>query len=167
MEYAKASPDDILIRITIHNRASEAAKLDLLPTLWFRNTWSWENGYEHDLPKPSLSLVNPRQIVAEHATLGRFRFEAEAAPGARPRGSLPKTKRTLHANPGPPPVRRLAKDAFHQRVVQGSWMPSIPAARDQVRTWYALEIPAQKQCHRSPAVDRGWNSGAGAILCGL
>src|SRR6187200_2217903 len=40
VEYAKAAPDDILIRITVHNRGSEAARLHVLPTLWFRNTWS-------------------------------------------------------------------------------------------------------------------------------
>src|SRR5437899_2893489 len=42
VEYAKAGPEDILIRLTISNRSSEAATLDLLPTLWFRNTWSWK-----------------------------------------------------------------------------------------------------------------------------
>ena len=42
VEYAKASPEDILARITVINRAPEAAELDLLPTLWFRNTWSWQ-----------------------------------------------------------------------------------------------------------------------------
>ena len=50
VEYAKAGPDDILIRITAHNRGPEAARLQLLPTLWFRNTWSWKEG----APKPSL-----------------------------------------------------------------------------------------------------------------
>ena len=41
VEYAKASPEDILIQITVHNRGPEAATLHVLPTLWFRNTWSW------------------------------------------------------------------------------------------------------------------------------
>ena len=41
VEYAKEGPEDILIRITVHNRGPEAARLRLLPTLWFRNTWSW------------------------------------------------------------------------------------------------------------------------------
>ncbi len=40
VEYAKASPEDILIQITVHNRGPEAATLHVLPTLWFRNTWS-------------------------------------------------------------------------------------------------------------------------------
>ena len=44
LEYAKANPEDILIRITVYNRGPEAARLQLLPTLWFRNTWSWKAG---------------------------------------------------------------------------------------------------------------------------
>ena len=44
VEYAKADPEDILIRITVHNRGPEAARLHVLPTLWFRNTWSWGDG---------------------------------------------------------------------------------------------------------------------------
>lgn len=49
VEYAKASPDDVLARITVHNRGPEAARIDLLPTVWFRNTWSW--GYPAQKPE--------------------------------------------------------------------------------------------------------------------
>src|ERR1043166_6329007 len=51
VEYAKATTEDILIRITAHNRGPEAAQLHLLPTVWFRNTWSWDPGGE----RPQLS----------------------------------------------------------------------------------------------------------------
>ena len=44
VEYAKGDPEDVLIRISVHNRGPEAAQIHLLPTLWFRNTWSWGNG---------------------------------------------------------------------------------------------------------------------------
>src|SRR5271167_2324100 len=50
VEYAKSEPEDILIQITVANRGPEAAKIDVLPTLWFRNTWTWWPG----TPKPSL-----------------------------------------------------------------------------------------------------------------
>ncbi len=53
VEYAKESPDDILIQITAHNRGPEPAELHLLPTLWFRNQWSWQSGAE----KPSLEQI--------------------------------------------------------------------------------------------------------------
>jgi hypothetical protein len=44
VEYAKASPEDVLIRITVYNRGTEAASIHVLPTIWFRNTWSWQGG---------------------------------------------------------------------------------------------------------------------------
>jgi hypothetical protein len=54
VEYAKAAPEDILIRITVCNRGPEAAALQVLPTLWFRNTWSWAGGG----PKPVLRSLD-------------------------------------------------------------------------------------------------------------
>jgi hypothetical protein len=66
VEYAKAAPDDILMRVTAHNRGPDAATLHLLPTLWFRNTW-------HDgSPKPSIAAG-----VASHPELGECRFETD------------------------------------------------------------------------------------------
>jgi len=66
VEYAKHSAEDILIQISIVNRASEAKTLDILPTLWFRNTWSWDENSE----KPILSQDSPNVINAFHPTLG-------------------------------------------------------------------------------------------------
>ena len=60
-EYAKASPDDILIRITVANRGPEAATLHLLPTLWFRNTWSWGCTHEGCEVKPRIDADGPRR----------------------------------------------------------------------------------------------------------
>src|SRR5262250_2755622 len=65
VEYAKAGPEDVLIRISIHNRGPEAALLHVLPTLWFRNTWSWPA----DGAKPVLQAVEGaghRVIHAHH-----------------------------------------------------------------------------------------------------
>jgi len=57
IEYAKAGVNDILIRVTATNRGPEAAVLDLLPTLWFRNTWAWDRGASRELgsgsPRPA------------------------------------------------------------------------------------------------------------------
>ena len=61
VEYAKEGPEDVLIQISVHNRGPEAARLRVLPTLWFRNTWSWsENG-----GKPSLREAGPGVIQAD------------------------------------------------------------------------------------------------------
>jgi hypothetical protein len=71
VEYAKHSPEDILIQITVVNRGAEAKTLHLLPTLWFRNTWSWDK----DTEKPSLKLrqsdAEGAVIEASHPSLGK------------------------------------------------------------------------------------------------
>jgi hypothetical protein len=85
IEYAKSSPDDMLIQVTIHNRGDAAARIDLLPTLWFRNTWSWETGYESDVRPPRLSQLNDSTLLAEHETLGKYRFQVDVDP----QGKLP------------------------------------------------------------------------------
>src|SRR5271157_3282200 len=68
VEYAKAEPEDILIRISVHNRGPEAAKIHVLPTLWFRNTWSWEDGER----KPSMKQAGENRIEASHLMLGDY-----------------------------------------------------------------------------------------------
>jgi hypothetical protein len=74
-DYAKASPDDLLMRITVRNAGPDTAELDVLPTLWFRNTWSWGP----DPRRPTLRLEGPA-IVAEHWDLGSRRLHAAGEP---------------------------------------------------------------------------------------
>src|ERR1039458_9183881 len=70
VEYAKATPEDILIRITAHNRGPETATLQLLPTLWFRNTWSWgRDDWRPNLAKVA-DLSGATVIKAEHRYYG-------------------------------------------------------------------------------------------------
>ncbi len=76
VEYAKASPDDIVMTVTVHNRGPEAAPLHVLPTLWFRNTWSWTE----DAVKPSITAAGPSGLVASHAKLGTFRLYCDGGP---------------------------------------------------------------------------------------
>ena len=75
---AKASPDDIFIRATATNRGPDPANLHLLPTLWFRNTWSWGR----DDRRPILQEAAPRVIEAVHHELGTYRLHCENADGA-------------------------------------------------------------------------------------
>src|SRR5690242_20719910 len=76
VEYAKNDPDDILTRVTVINRAPESAALYVLPTVWFRNTWSWGYG----TPRPELSRLDARTIVMRERTLGDFKLWLEDAP---------------------------------------------------------------------------------------
>jgi hypothetical protein len=70
IEYAKATPEDILIQLTIVNRADRASTLQLLPSLWFRNTWSWQPESPEPLLKVASSNPEISQIEAMHPTLG-------------------------------------------------------------------------------------------------
>jgi hypothetical protein len=79
VEYAKESAEDILIQVTVHNRGPESAKLHLLPTLWFRNTWSWGRGGE----KPALKFLKADKkysvTEASHGEMGSHYLYVEGA----------------------------------------------------------------------------------------
>jgi hypothetical protein len=114
-EYAKASPDDILIRITVANRGPERARLHLLPTLWFRNTWSWDepNGASPD--RPSLRLDREGIVTALHDELGEFHFAYEGNPVPLFTENETNAKRLWGIGEG----SALTKDAFNDAVIHG------------------------------------------------
>jgi len=70
VEYAKNGPNDILVRITAANRSVETATLHLLPTVWFRNTWSWGATEEGSSTKPSITLDPQDRLSLHHESLG-------------------------------------------------------------------------------------------------
>ncbi|HMA34904.1 MAG TPA: glucosidase, partial [Chloroflexia bacterium] len=118
VEYAKADPDDILIRFTIHNRGPERATLHLLPTLWFRNTWAW--GLDPARPQIRRMGAQPdwQGLEASHPTLGTYWLYAQSRP------TLPEllftenetnTARLYNATP----ASRVVKDSFHRYLVDG------------------------------------------------
>ncbi|MEX1993433.1 MAG: hypothetical protein WD929_02130, partial [Steroidobacteraceae bacterium] len=111
IEYAKAAPDDIRMRVTVHNRGGEAADIHVLPHIWFRNTWSWESGS----PKPELTLERAGTIRVEHPELGSFRFDTMDAPDIYFCDNETNTAR-LHGVAGAP---GYFKDAINDRVVGG------------------------------------------------
>ena len=76
VEYAKASPEDIFIQVTVSNRGPEPATLHVLPTLWFRNTWSWGG----DVPRPELRQSAPGVIAASHPDLGGRLLSCDGTP---------------------------------------------------------------------------------------
>src|SRR5829696_255541 len=79
VEYAKASAEDILIKISVANRGPQAAALTVLPTVWFRNTWSWDKGGQ--AARPALRELDAATIAASHPVLGDRFLQAER-PGA-------------------------------------------------------------------------------------
>jgi len=118
IEYAKADVDDILIRISVTNQASEEADCTLLPTLWFRNTWSWgyEAGPMRDTPeKPQLSLHDSHTIKANHAVLGTYYLHTQQPE------TIVFTENETHNERlfGTSSTSKHVKDAFHRYVIYG------------------------------------------------
>ena len=135
VEYAKASPDDILVRITVHNRGPEPARLRVLPTLWFRNTWSWEA----DQPKPSLREAGPGAIQATHPDLGEYWLLCDGSDELMFTENETNVER-LWRQPNASPY---VKDAFHAYVISGRGEAVNPAkVGTKAAAHYALEVPA-------------------------
>ena len=80
IEYAKCSQNDILIRLRIDNRGPEPWLLHVLPTVWFRNTWSWGRTGEGYWPKPSIQMSDPLILECHHTSLGQFLFQSMTPP---------------------------------------------------------------------------------------
>jgi len=143
-EYAKAAPEDVLIRITIANRGPDAARLDVLPTLWFRNTWSWGRTGEGYWGKPRIAAAGGT-LLAEHEDLGRFRLAAEGQP-VQPELLFTENDTNvarLYGSSNPTPY---VKDAFHEYVVRGRADAVSPSAEGtKAAALYRLEIPAGRE----------------------
>jgi hypothetical protein len=143
-EYAKAGSDDILLRVTVSNRGPEAATLHLLPTLWFRNTWSWGRSGEGYWGKPEIRRGSEGVMEAEHETLGRYRLVAGLGPFGRPPAMLFTDNETnaerLFGTHNPHPY---VKDAFHRFVVNGERTAVNPThTGTKAAACYILEVPA-------------------------
>ncbi len=144
-EYAKASPNDILIRITIANRGPEAAALHLLPTLWFRNTWSWGRSGEGYWPKPAIDVARDGTLRAGHATLETFHLAADAGPDRQKPTFLFTDNETNRARLfGVPNGSPYVKDGFHERIVGGRSDAVNPKQTGtKAAAHYRLDVPAR------------------------
>lgn len=144
VEYAKAAPDDTCIRITAANRGPERATLHLLPTLWFRNVWSWGREGERYPPKPRIEQTAAARIVAEHATLGRFALDTPAASnGARATLLFTENETNTERLFDAPNATPYVKDAFHAYVVGGHMDAVNPAhVGTKAAAHYVLDVPA-------------------------
>ncbi len=139
VEYAKASPEDLLIQITVHNRGPEKATLQLLPTLWFRNDWSWGG----NVTRPSLRQVAQDKaggiIGLSHRDLGERFCYAEGAAALLFTENETNTER-LFATPNPSPH---VKDGIGNYVVHGHKDAVNPAKQGtKVAAHYPLTLQA-------------------------
>ncbi|MGD0931336.1 MAG: glucosidase [Candidatus Korobacteraceae bacterium] len=115
VEYAKLSPEDLLIQINVSNRGPEAAALDVLPTLWFRNNWTWWPG----TPKPSLKQVSGQKgtqaVAASQAELGERYLYCDGDAELLFTENETNNERTF----GTPNISPYVKDGINNYVVQG------------------------------------------------
>ncbi|MBL0057801.1 MAG: glucosidase [Elusimicrobia bacterium] len=141
VEYAKASPDDMLIQITVHNRGAQSATLELLPTLWFRNDWSWGE----PVPRPSLRQVAQDKtggvVALSHRELGDRYFFAEGNTELLFTENETNTARLV----GTPNATPYVKDAFDNYIVHGKKEAVNPAKKGtKAAARYSLTVGAGK-----------------------
>ncbi|HEY7504105.1 MAG TPA: hypothetical protein VH700_08395, partial [Gemmatimonadales bacterium] len=145
-EYAKVGPEDIAIRITVANRGPDQASIHLLPSIWFRNTWSWGREGEGYTGKPLLRHAGAA-VVAAHPVLGEYELRAEGLDQAGGPGLLFTENETNVARLfGTPNAQPYVKDGFHRAVVDGDQSAVNPAKEGtKAALHYVLSIPAGEE----------------------
>jgi len=135
IEYAKADFDDVLMRITVHNRGPEQAAIHILPQAWFRNVWSWSPG----VTRPLLKDQGGGAVLAQHAELGAFTLHFEAADRLLFCDNETNFARLF----GVGSAQGYCKDAFHDYVIHGR-SEAVNSAGEGTKAagLYVREIPA-------------------------
>jgi hypothetical protein len=139
VHYAKASADDLLMTVQVTNAGPEPATLHVLPTAWFRNTWSWDA----DAPRPAMRAVGDSAVGIDHPFLGPM--ELIAGPG--PDGTLPKAVFCENETNGQrlfgaAPVTPYPKDGINDHVVSGAATVNPDRTGTKAAFWYAVTVPA-------------------------
>lgn len=120
IEYAKAGPNDILVKVTAHNRSDKDAPLHFLPTIWFRNTWSWGRSGEGYTIKPRVSLIDNDKFLLVHPQLDPFVFLPDPNNTAVcPTPLFTENETNKWRLFGGENASSYVKDAFHRYVIQG------------------------------------------------
>ncbi|MBV8884725.1 MAG: glucosidase [Chroococcidiopsidaceae cyanobacterium CP_BM_RX_35] len=136
VEYAKSAPEELLIQISVWNRGAKAASLHVLPTLWFRNTWSW---FPEPPPKPIIKQMNERTFAASHPELGERYLECDrSVPFLFTENETNNERLFGIAN-----ASIYVKDGINNYVVQGESEAVNPErVGTKAAAHYILEVPA-------------------------
>ncbi|MEO1131988.1 MAG: glucosidase, partial [Cyanobacteria bacterium J06639_1] len=142
IEYAKASPQDMLIQISIANRSSESKTIHVLPHLWFRNTWAWDE----ESTKPKLSLAQKQdayyEIAATHAELGEYRLYCDRQSHDCTPLFTENESNYQHLFGTENPTKYV-KDAVHRYVIHDDDEAVNPErVGTKYAAHYAIEVPA-------------------------
>ena len=135
IEYAKATPTDLLMRITAHNRGPEPAELHVLPHVWFRNTWSWTAAAE----RPVAVQTAAGEVRFEHPDLTPYHLHLDG----RPEFLFCENETNGPALFGTPAGDEFYKDGINDRVAGGKLDAVNPVkSGTKVAGWYKLTVPA-------------------------
>ena len=165
VEYAKASAEDILILVTVCNRGPEPATLDVLPTIWFRNTWAWGG----DAPRPMLEQANANGVItASHPDLGERFFYAEGAAALLFTENKTNTQRLV----GVPNRTPYVKDGINDYIVHGRQGAVNPEKKGtKASAHYSLNLGAGESrtlrlrlSDVAPAIVTSTTDGAGSVF---
>ena len=139
-EYAKAGPNDLLIKLTVTNRGPQAAVLHLLPQFFFRNTWTWQCTDEGCTTRPSMRQKG-NVVQTFHETLGEFWLTCDGATTTS-NGTWLFTDNETNSkrHPGLPSESEFFKDAFHEYVVQGNLQAVNPDQNGTKCAFYGLDL---------------------------
>ncbi len=136
VEYAKASPSDTLLEVTVENRGPDPAVLHFLPQCWFRNTWSWHSSHRE---RPEITPAGASVLQARHHGLGEYFLHADLE------GELLFCENETNAQRlfGTEPVEGYFKSAFHDYVVRGNHAAVNPRRRGTKAAFlHVLDVPA-------------------------
>jgi hypothetical protein len=137
VHYAKDDPDDLLMAITVTNAGPEAETLHVLPTAWFRNTWSWDVG----AAKPVIEAAGPASMTIEHPFLGTLELLAGGGlAGAAPTALFCENETNVGRLYGAVPTTPYPKDGINDHVISGA--PTVnPAHRGtKAAFWYQVRV---------------------------
>ena len=140
VHYAKADPTDILMRVVVRNRGPEAATLHVLPTVWFRNTWSWDPG----AVKPSLRMSADGAVIsALHDELGAYELQVASGPdGQLPTLLFCENETNVARIYGIPARTPYPKDGINDHVVAGADTVNPERRGTKAAAWYQLTVGA-------------------------
>jgi len=137
IEYAKADTRDLLIKVTIHNRGPKEARLNVVPQLWFRDTWSWNHANE----TPSLSASSQSAVEVGHDRFPSVKLHCDGQPELLFCDNRTNTRRLYHDAH----ATGYFKDGINDYVVDGNWAAVNPARTGtKAAANYDLIIPAGK-----------------------
>jgi hypothetical protein len=139
VEYAKATPEDLLMHVTVHNRGPDDATLHVLPTLWFRHTWSWAGGQEDPEIRALPEVAGRSAVTAERSELGRRWWYADLSVPVLVTGNETNNERVFgSANDAP-----YVKDGIDRAVVHGDTAAVNPSGVGTKAAFhYVLQVPA-------------------------